>query len=130
VHNLTIGELHTYYVVAGDAPILVHNCKSPIWTAKKNVSSVENAYGHFKKHGGEFEDVQNSLQYVRKARDFFDNPTSTTLSHARTNGDVVRFDPVTDNFGVMTKAGTPRTFFRPDPAQHGYSTNLDYYNAQ
>ncbi|AGZ39027.1 YD repeat-containing protein [Actinoplanes friuliensis DSM 7358] len=26
VHNLTVGEVHTYYVVAGDAPVLVHNC--------------------------------------------------------------------------------------------------------
>lgn len=26
VHNLTVGELHTYYVVAGATPVLVHNC--------------------------------------------------------------------------------------------------------
>jgi hypothetical protein len=26
VHNLTIADLHTYYVVAGDTPVLVHNC--------------------------------------------------------------------------------------------------------
>lgn len=26
VHNLTVGEVHTYYVVAGDSQILVHNC--------------------------------------------------------------------------------------------------------
>ncbi|MET7489578.1 polymorphic toxin-type HINT domain-containing protein [Streptomyces sp. NPDC005538] len=26
VHNLTVGELHTYYVVAGETPVLVHNC--------------------------------------------------------------------------------------------------------
>nr|WSX48990.1 polymorphic toxin-type HINT domain-containing protein [Streptomyces sp. NBC_00974] len=25
-HNLTVDDLHTYYVVAGDAPVLVHNC--------------------------------------------------------------------------------------------------------
>jgi hypothetical protein len=24
--NLTVGEFHTYYVVAGDVPVLVHNC--------------------------------------------------------------------------------------------------------
>jgi pyocin large subunit-like protein len=42
----------------------------------------------------------------------------------------VRFDPETDYFGVMTKDGTPKTFFKPDPAQHGYESNLDYFNAQ
>ncbi|GAA3809868.1 hypothetical protein GCM10023083_50660 [Streptomyces phyllanthi] len=26
VHNLTVSDLHTYYVVAGSAPVLVHNC--------------------------------------------------------------------------------------------------------
>jgi hypothetical protein len=26
VHNLTVGNIHTYYVLAGAAPVLVHNC--------------------------------------------------------------------------------------------------------
>lgn len=26
VHNLTIADIHTYYVIAGDTPVLVHNC--------------------------------------------------------------------------------------------------------
>ncbi|MER5604581.1 polymorphic toxin-type HINT domain-containing protein [Micromonospora tulbaghiae] len=26
VHNLTIDDIHTYYVVAGNTPVLVHNC--------------------------------------------------------------------------------------------------------
>jgi hypothetical protein len=26
VYNLTVADLHTYYVVAGDTPVLVHNC--------------------------------------------------------------------------------------------------------
>jgi hypothetical protein len=26
VHNLTVTDAHTYYVLAGDAPVLVHNC--------------------------------------------------------------------------------------------------------
>ncbi|MGW3651198.1 polymorphic toxin-type HINT domain-containing protein [Streptomyces sp. NPDC000878] len=28
VHNLTVSNLHTYYVVAGSEPVLVHNCPS------------------------------------------------------------------------------------------------------
>lgn len=27
VHNLTVADLHTYYVLAGSAPVLVHNCR-------------------------------------------------------------------------------------------------------
>jgi RHS repeat-associated protein len=26
MHNLTVADVHTYYVVAGDTPVLVHNC--------------------------------------------------------------------------------------------------------
>ena len=40
------------------------------------------------------------------------------------------FDPTTDTFGVMDANGAPRTMFKPDPAVHGYPTNLDYFNAQ
>ncbi|WP_405895230.1 polymorphic toxin-type HINT domain-containing protein (plasmid) [Streptomyces sp. NBC_01527] len=31
VHNLTVDDLHTYYVLAGTTPVLVHNCGSKIW---------------------------------------------------------------------------------------------------
>ncbi|MEV3999356.1 DNA/RNA non-specific endonuclease [Streptomyces halstedii] len=30
VHNLTVSDLHTYYVLAGTAPVLVHNCNGEI----------------------------------------------------------------------------------------------------
>ncbi|MGW0827496.1 DNA/RNA non-specific endonuclease [Streptomyces sp. NPDC002845] len=29
VHNLTVSDLHTYYVLAGATPVLVHNCSTP-----------------------------------------------------------------------------------------------------
>ncbi|MGW6834915.1 polymorphic toxin-type HINT domain-containing protein [Streptomyces sp. NPDC054949] len=40
VHNLTVDDLHTYYVMAGETSILVHNadCEPDLgdsWTAKK-----------------------------------------------------------------------------------------------
>jgi pyocin large subunit-like protein len=52
------------------------------------------------------------------------------LSKTRANGDVVRFDPASNAFGVMDKTGAPRTFYVPDPTKHGYPTNLDYFHAQ
>jgi RHS repeat-associated protein len=36
-HNLTVDDLHTYYVIAGDAPVLVHNCSVP---TKSNYRSL------------------------------------------------------------------------------------------
>ncbi|MCP2353298.1 RHS repeat-associated protein [Nonomuraea thailandensis] len=31
VHNLTVDDLHTYYVLAGATPVLVHNCRDKVW---------------------------------------------------------------------------------------------------
>jgi filamentous hemagglutinin len=41
----------------------------------------------------------------------------------------VRFDPATDEFGVLSAAGEVRTYFRPVPGvTHKQSTNLEYFN--
>jgi filamentous hemagglutinin len=45
------------------------------------------------------------------------------LEKVKTNGDVIRYDPVTDEFGVKTRGGFVRTYFRP---QQGRS----YFDAQ
>jgi pyocin large subunit-like protein len=100
-----------------------------MWTSTKSQSAAENAFRHFKDHGGDF-GAKNAVDYVRKAQDFLHNPGAGVLSKTRGNGDVVRFDPATNTFGVMDKTGAPRTFFVPDPAKHGYRTNLDYFHAQ
>ena len=31
---------------------------------------------------------------------------------------------------VRAADGAPRTLFKPDPSEHGFPTNLDYFNAQ
>ncbi|MFF0190290.1 polymorphic toxin-type HINT domain-containing protein, partial [Streptomyces sp. NPDC005244] len=49
VHNLTIADLHTYYVMAGKTPVLVHNSGCPIgFTA----DTVEDAFTGMNKGGG------------------------------------------------------------------------------
>ncbi|MEV4283746.1 polymorphic toxin-type HINT domain-containing protein, partial [Actinoplanes xinjiangensis] len=129
VHNLTVEDLHTYYVLAGSTPVLAHNCGS-IWTSTHNKTAVRNAYDHYVKHGSEFPDVQNSLQYVTKAKSWFDNPPATVQTKTRSNGDVVRYDAESDYFGVITADGRPKTFFVPDPSKHNYATNQEYFDAQ
>jgi hypothetical protein len=47
VHNLTIDDLHTYYVLAGKTPVLVHNCNGATldlkykdsWTAEQRAAA-------------------------------------------------------------------------------------------
>jgi hypothetical protein len=101
----------------------------PLWTSTKSQTPAENALRHFRDHGKDF-GALNATEYARMAANFLHSPPQGVLTRVRSNGDIVRFDPVSDAFGVMDKNGAPRTFFRPDPAVHGYRTNMDYFNAQ
>jgi filamentous hemagglutinin len=104
--------------------------KRKIWTTTKRQPGVQNAFEHFRKHRSEFPEIQNATQYVKKAHEFLNNPPSGALIKIRSNGEVVIYDPTTNTFGIRLPDGTPKTMFRPDPAAHGYPTNLDYFNAQ
>ena len=85
---------------------------------------------HFERHGGDF-GARTAAEYEQMADRFLTGPRPEgVLERVRPNGDVVRFDPSTDAFGVVSQDGTIRTFYRPDPAVHGRATNLEYFNAQ
>ncbi|WP_051110719.1 polymorphic toxin-type HINT domain-containing protein [Longispora albida] len=48
MHNLTVSELHTYYVLAGSTPVLVHNAGCDEWAAKfasKNGGEIQTFHG-------------------------------------------------------------------------------------
>jgi RHS repeat-associated protein len=102
---------------------------APFWTATRRLTSAQNAYKHFKDHGADF-DAKNSIDYVFKAREFMQNPPPGTLTKVRANGDVVRYEPSANSFGIQDANGSMRTFYKPDTAVHNYPTNMDYFNAQ
>lgn len=61
VYNLSVADLHTYYVLAGDKSVLVHNsqgCIGDRWTSPKNLD----------KHGDEM-GIASKSEYDRAARD-------------------------------------------------------------
>ena len=97
--------------------------KGPMWTSTKKISGVQNAFGHWKKHGSEFPELKNAKQYVEATNSFMNSPPKGTLTKTRSNGDVLRCHEKSNTFGVMTKDGTPRIMFKPEPSQHGYRTN-------
>ncbi|ASG19235.1 hemagglutinin repeat-containing protein [Salmonella enterica] len=101
-----------------------------IWTETKKKEPVPNAYMHWDKHKTEFPEYQNSKQYVDAAHNFVTNPPVGTLTKTRKNGDTIYYNPSSNTFAVKNADGVPKTMFRPDPADHGYPTNLDYFNAQ
>jgi RHS repeat-associated protein len=84
-----------------------------LWSKTKKMSSVQNAYGHFKKHGAEFPEFYNAKQYVEGTISFLHNSPSGTLMKVR-GGDILKYHPATNTFGVITSEGVPKTMFRPD----------------
>jgi filamentous hemagglutinin len=85
---------------------------------------------HFNRHGGDF-GARTAAEYEAQANTFLNGPRGPgVLEKTRPNGDIVRYNPATDEFGVVKPDGTIRTYYKPDPARHGRPTNLDYFNAQ
>jgi hypothetical protein len=84
-----------------------------LWTSTSKMSSVKNAFWHWKKHGAEFPEFLNAKQYVEGAKNFMHNSPAGTLMKTRANGDILKYHPGTNTFGVMDATGVPRTMFRP-----------------
>jgi pyocin large subunit-like protein len=86
---------------------------------------------HFKDHGSDF-GAKTPAEYEQQANSFLNGPKGQgVLEKVRLgSGDTVRYNPATEEFGVVRADGTIRTYFRPDPAVHHFATNLDYFNAQ
>jgi pyocin large subunit-like protein len=126
MYNLSVAEAHTFFV--GHGQWLVHNAEC--WKATGTLSSTENAPTHWNKHKSDFPHLNNSLEYVHEVNKFLTEPPEMALIKARSNGDIVIYDPVSNIFAVGLSDGTPRTMFVPEPAKHGYATNLEYFYAQ
>jgi hypothetical protein len=85
---------------------------------------------HFQRHGGDF-GAKTPAEYQEQADRFLTGSKEPgVLEKARANGDVIRYNPSTDEFGVVSKNGAIRTYYKPAPDVHGHPTNLDYFNAQ
>jgi filamentous hemagglutinin len=85
---------------------------------------------HFARPGVDF-GAASAAQYEQLADAFLNGPlASGVLQKVRANGDIVRYDPAAQAFDVVKPDGTIRTYYKPDPAIHGYPTNRDYFNAQ
>ncbi len=95
-------------------------------------ASPEAAMSHFQKHADEFgfSTLDEYLSAAGKFKASANVPGSNVLTKVRANGDLVLYNPITNEFAVIASDGTMRTYFLPDPAVHGYESNLAYFNAQ
>ena len=85
----------------------------PLWSKNRKYTADDNAHYHFSKHGAEF-GAKTYPDYMAMVHGFVHNPPPGTQTLKRSNGDTLYYDPKQNIFAVSTKAGAPRTFFRPD----------------
>jgi hypothetical protein len=116
VYNLNVEDFHTYFV--GTSGLWVHNaCFDP-----------SELGDHYYRHGADF-GATTMAEYAQQADNFLGGAkTGQTLERVRENGEIVRYNVITDEFGVIGPDGVIKSYFRPDPNRHGYASNLDYFN--
>ncbi|WP_397420334.1 hypothetical protein [Phenylobacterium sp.] len=85
----------------------------PMWSASRRYSAEENAERAFARNGADF-GADSVGEFVQTAHNFVANPPRGTLTYARRNGDRLMYDPKGNVFAVASKAGAPRTMFKPD----------------
>lgn len=86
---------------------------------------------HFARHGGDF-GAATEAQYAERASGFFQQGLRDGLPTKLNpkDGSIRIYDPESNTFGAYNADGTARTFYKPDPSQHGYATNWDYWVSQ
>ena len=87
---------------------------------------------HFFDHGADF-GAATEFDYLNLAIRFLTSvpPIGATLECKRKRGDRIRFDPVTNEFGVLAGDGvTIRTYYKSNPARHRMATNEEYFRRE
>lgn len=98
--------------------------------AKGKFADPTKLLDHYARHGGDFR-AKNADEYERLAEAFLEGPADPAIIEKnRQNGDKVRYNILSQEFAIARPDGTIRTYFKPDPAVHGFPTNVDYFNAQ
>lgn len=98
-----------------------------MWSASRRYSAEESAQRAFERNGADF-GAKTEEQFVRKAHDFVDHPPAGTLTRA--NGDNLFYDPKGNVFAVASKAGGPRSMFKPDDSMAYWQKQKDLASHQ
>lgn len=83
---------------------------------------------HFARHGVDF-GARTEEEYEAMADKFLGGPLSigTRQCVTSTNGDLIRYNFLTEEFGVLSKDGVIRTYMKPKPSAHRRRTNNVYF---
>jgi pyocin large subunit-like protein len=85
---------------------------------------------HFKKHGARL-GIKSEADYEAFADKFLGGLRRfTTLECRRRQGDVIRYDWLTKEFGILSSTGRIHTYYKPDRRIHGKLLHICYFKAE
>ena len=73
---------------------------------------------HYNKHKAEFPEYKSAGEYKSGSESFFIDPPQGTQIKIAPNGDKMYYHEKSNTFGVLTKWGTPKEFFRPNKGKN------------
>ena len=88
-------------------------------------------HSHHQKHGADFGAIGLD-EYETLADAFLGGPrVAACFECVRSNGDFVRYNPMTDEFGVISNTRIIKTYYKPQPSDRiKYPTNTVYFREQ
>jgi len=112
----------------------------------KGFSNPKQLNRHYTEHGADF-GANSAAEYETLADMFLGGAKAPAIQECvRGKGDVVRFNPATDEYGVLDSNGTIRTYFKPVPCSslsgairivmmqtgrgHRHASNLLYFQSE
>jgi pyocin large subunit-like protein len=89
-------------------------------------------HDHFWTHNDEFRPHFASADAYEAAAVAFltEAPGGSIMECTRRNGDLLRYDPVANVFAIVDRGGFVKTFYRPNPAIHKQTSNIEYFRGQ
>lgn len=92
---------------------------------------ASNLREHFGKHGAEV-GALTEAEYLSLAKRFLERPMEREDKDCirPRDGDYIRYNAKTHEFGVIANDGFIRTYVILDPGDHAYSTNAGYFLAE
>ncbi|MFF1926335.1 hypothetical protein ACFVW8_37945, partial [Streptomyces sp. NPDC058221] len=123
-HDLTVNGIHTYYVLAGATPVLVHNSGCDWDVTKIDEKYDKHVHGDGKRPGeepdmpeyqDEIDGVDGFDRYQKDACTLMCGEKGPNVREVIRSGDgaVLRLDTSTGRLGIMQN-GKITNFFRPD----------------
>ena len=111
-----------------DLPVPLVDGK-PMWAANRQHTAQENADYQFGKNGKDF-GAGSEADYVARVHHFVESPPAGVQKLERANGDSLLYDAKSNTFAVVTKAGAPRTMFKPRDGAAYWRQQVDRASAR